>query len=657
MMKNPFATLIVNAGQETALTIAFGHDYRQLNKLAFLCEKLAEKSKGTKLDTTFQSIVQGNSDSFDKLKQLYGSIKDAEKLKSTHSLLSKEEENELESTLQDDQNQFQAHCDALQLSMEDAAEQVELQAQLNLIKAELVETESYFRDFYTTASIDLNQLSTATQDLTAAMEALVSADADDDIDALAEKQDDALATVKKLLQSEDYKPDALIAEANDLIKKYDSFSSWLKVIYQQYVTQLATSDNPVSTIDKFLAFLLKKGSEFLPRNYVGWGSTIPAEQKFPSSGSEHDRDKSGHAHFQPCTGHYKQRTKPAGLLASCAPPKAKKSAGVAQETTDAINAKRLQAFLEMLFERQVEHIIELGADKNDIRLIYHSVASGKLISEFDEEENVLILTNTETGITRAIHFTHIPVDDQKALNLANEELSALLNFYNQSKQGTVLAHCDSGVGRTGQIALLLGIQNYFSNNPKVYEKVLLLIEALIHDNPIDNAEVTKLITQLYTTMARILNQLRKIRYSVEQPEQFLSSFAQTLLLSATDAHYPDDEIDLLRERLGVTKPIRIIARHTEEDFSTTTSISASPIIERNAADGITFPGRQETPTNVSPTYEVLQQDKDFKCLLEIPSSNQSSFFSSSPPMAPLTPRPPSAKSLRPETSFPGRRHR
>ena len=218
---------------------------------------------------------------------------------------------------------------------------------------------------------------------------------------------------------------------------------------------------------------------------------------------------------------------------------------------------------------------------------YRSVKTGKLTSDFDEEESILYITNNETNITKAIHFLHIPVDDQKALNLKNQELIAVLDFHKKYKQGVVLAHCDSGVGRTGQTALLLAIQSYLSNNTKTNQKVLQLIDALINNSMADEIETEKLIRQLYKAMGRILNQLRKIRFSVEQPEQFLNSFVQTLLLSATEKkEYSHSQIDRLRSTLSDFKPTCFTEAHKasprssdnplralEEDRNETTPVS------------------------------------------------------------------------------------
>lgn len=341
---------------------------------------------------------------------------------------------------------------------------------------------------------------------------------------------------------------------NNFSKKH---TAWQKAIYADYIAQ----EKHRPSADHFIAYIQTISKHYLPEEYAATlGELFPSGSK--------NKHPSGFAHY-----HYNNRLKIHGLLASSAPKKSGALSSTQQATDD---HETEQAFLSMLFNSNVAHILVLGCKSS--RIDYKSVSVGQYQSTFDEDTN--IITITDTAKTAEIDFieiqlSYVPVKDQEPLNLSNEQLTEFLMLYKHYQNGMILIHCDSGVGRTGQAALLLTSLNAIDQNEKTpsTEKINLsaletFIVDLINDDEEDVVELSELIEHLSNHMIHSLNQLRKTRYAIETEAQFSSSCEQLLLLIAARMQCTPDQLNKVRKKLEIieTMPHAMIGFNNEDEF-------------------------------------------------------------------------------------------
>src|SRR3990167_5349367 len=340
-----------------------------------------------------------------------------------------------------------------------------------------------------------------------------------------------LACVKKKLDID------IIPFFNALLSSsINAMTSWQKTILADYSNQ---ENEPAQ--DSFIRYISACSDHYLPKEYLE-----EPGQRFPSAVD--NNYYFGFAHFQACKNKSASTNTKAGLLASRAPKKmARKPGELVGETQD---DKSLQSFLEMLFNANVTAILSLCPTGD--RLNYKLVSSGRFQTKFDEENKAILITDTldpKNPPSRKIHFSHFDVPDQKQLDLPTAELTELLHVYKHYQAGMVLVHCDSGVGRTGQIRLLFGLLDLLSDRSQMQIDIALLIDALVNDRETD---CSILVEALFKAMIKTLNELRQTRYCVETEPQFLGSLPLMVLLVATQKNcYSAGELNKLRKSLGI----------------------------------------------------------------------------------------------------------
>ncbi|MCX7120968.1 MAG: protein-tyrosine phosphatase family protein [Gammaproteobacteria bacterium] len=335
-----------------------------------------------------------------------------------------------------------------------------------------------------------------------------------------------------------------------LLKGPKNNSPWQKNIHEHF-TKLTIQHNA----ENFINYINATSDHYLPEIYAE-----EAGQRFPSSAN--NAYNSGFAHFQACKNKFTLAESKAGLLASRAP---KKSGGLHREAQD---DEALQSFLKMLFDLDVKYILALGPTGD--RLDYKAVSANRYQTQFDEKNNIITIADmldAENPIFKRSQFSHFGVADQKQLNPSDTELAELLQLYNAYKRETVLVHCDSGVGRTGQIRLLFGVLDSLSSQTELQFEIAELIDALINKreyNPI------KLIKKMIGIMSDTLNELRQTRYCVETEAQFSGSLPTLLVLIAFQKKcYSEKELCDLREALGV----QAIKAHYKENVKKKSSVT------------------------------------------------------------------------------------
>lgn len=334
--------------------------------------------------------------------------------------------------------------------------------------------------------------------------------------------------------------------------------------WQQYITQKykqMPQTGTASTIGEllemvtkgFIEFLSDKSKAYLPEVYAQLSDQASAaEVRFPSA----QRDRNSGPDFVHRQKPFSNHPSTGSLLASHAP---RITAGHPE-----IDERNMQSFLKMLQDENVQCILALGG--NAERLNYHHWSSGKLQTETktvqqgrprqqdgSTAKEVIQLTNTETDETYSISYAGFTVADNEPLNLNDTDLACLSEIYDVYQSNTVLVHCDSGVGRTGQVRLLFALlDQYHDTKDTVFKSTCDdLLENLANKEQLDQNDVAMIIQIMQSTLA----ELRKTRYCIQAPAQFTSSLAQFVLLLAHRHGYDSALIDTLRDQMGVAAPL------------------------------------------------------------------------------------------------------
>lgn len=310
----------------------------------------------------------------------------------------------------------------------------------------------------------------------------------------------------------------------------------------------------------FISYLVQYQTNFLPLEYNDWETDLPSEQKFPSS-KEH-RTSFGFGHVMPC---FTAKSK-GKIIASCAPFK-NTIRGKEKE-----NDKTLQNFLRLLFD-EIEIVIEIGDDA-DTRADYKKCS---LFSHKTSKKDNQILIIEEVGASQKKHIHHIHLNamDQHPVYLSNEDILELLRITHSVKTGSsALIHCSSGVGRTGQLCLMLSMLDFLKNNDVFRNQ---LIQFALKSEAMSEGKIVLLIQETFNQMKTLLKKLRGVRYSIEQPSQFLAVFYQILLLAVAEKRFmmgsPENifkkELDNVRKKFMIPSD----EKAEKKDASTTVQVT------------------------------------------------------------------------------------
>ncbi len=299
-------------------------------------------------------------------------------------------------------------------------------------------------------------------------------------------------------------------------------SAWQEAIFSGYEDE-QRKNNQDYGYESFLAYVKKIGAQYLPSEYVPYGTaTTTAELRFPSASIAGGRDVNEFAH-RLLINHYGN-----AILASHVPHE------TASNITD---EKAIQSYLDMLWRQNVTHVISLGGLST--RLPVWNYPAGNPFKTTRQEidgKNIVTLTNTETNEQRNIVHNGFPVEDQNPLNLNNVDLSkffATYDAYNSSVPTVVLMHCDSGVGRTGQGLEIIAVLNEYNADP-AFKVICNRLQNLLLNEPTNRIEIQKHALIFFNHAANILSlNLRKVRYCIETQEQFNGALSQVILLLAS----------------------------------------------------------------------------------------------------------------------------
>lgn len=562
LVKDASRAVINHSGDE----IIFGKHYQWLNSIAFLTEKRAQVISKINAEKT----AGRTPPTFDP--ELIKQHKEIVALEKEYAEESKEPDSQDLSKIAEEliasQDIFESQCANLNISADDATTRIKLENQLHEIEDTLKKPTEFFVELHNKLLLE-KKLENETAD---AFAKLLPTDRTtktlEAINKLAIQFKNSEDKRKKLAAGDEH-----LSEIVDLQDKLlESLGNLLKTDDQDNIIQLLALLQ--KSQDAFVAAELKKAydNEALPIDYIDWGTEVPVEQRYPGSCSH--RDESGFAHFQ--SRYFEDRfgnskitddtiltAKPAGVLASCAPPRATQTTD--KDATAKINAERQQRFLKMLFEKDVKHVLELGADSN-IRLDYRDVTSGIFRSKFDKSKNTLTITNSETSEKRILGFTHFGVEDEQPILLSDNELNSMLEIFELYKKEVVLIHCDSGVGRTANAILIFRISDFLEQkqNTQYRKLVLELIDKIANKSAITNPQKTmRLMSYLFLEMKEMLFSLRRIRHSIQEKTQFISVLGQTILtIAIQEKKYTADQMNTLRRAFSFPEMVAAVPNIT-----------------------------------------------------------------------------------------------
>ena len=356
-------------------------------------------------------------------------------------------------------------------------------------------------------------------------------------------------------------------------------SPWQKKIHDSFLEKYTQDD-----LKEFIDYVGFITNDFLPKHYLNvLGELFPNGKEYAYN--------DGFAHFQRCKHAERTNEHLIGLLASRAP---KKMGGESSADKDARNAQSLQSFLNMMFDTNVSYVLALGPTGD--RLDYKSVFEGRYQARFNQKNNIITVVDTQNNARREIHFSHFGVADQTELSLSSSEVGELLKIYKYYKGGLVLVHCDSGVGRTGQIRFLFAMLDCLNGDFPSLIRVATVIDGLVNNR---SNNVEDLINMLLRKMKAVIKELRQVRYCIEVESQFLGSIPLLILLIAHQRNcYSSNQLCALRQSLGIPEIVKQkkIVEFGEETDSFSSAASERPV----ARPYPLFPRRSSSPAVIPP---------------------------------------------------------
>ena len=299
-------------------------------------------------------------------------------------------------------------------------------------------------------------------------------------------------------------------DINAQLKKHKDYKKtpWQKAMYAYYCKQ---SQN--KSAHDFIEFILEKSTHYLPVKYDN--QTFPynrANILFPSG--EKNADNKWFAHFQPCA----ILGKKGGLLAFEAP----QITGSKES-----NERTLSVFFDLLERKNINAVISLGFSTQ--RINYKNRG--------------------------CIACTVFGVEDGKTLNLSHDDLVKMIKLHQLSQDNVVGVHCNSGVGRTGQLRFLFALLDlYHGDDVTFHYNCDQLIELALKGN--NNEKFKLALYYFHEYMQKTLYALRQVRYCIQAEEQFTQTLPQFLLLIRTwqllsqQSKNSDGEINQLRTAIG-----------------------------------------------------------------------------------------------------------
>lgn len=339
----------------------------------------------------------------------------------------------------------------------------------------------------------------------------------------------------KLLDAKKYFKDIF----DEKIFNGSSYTDYIDSIWTKYETPGRALE-----ANDFINYLLQESADYLPVRYAPFGeANSTAAKSFPSAGIEAGRDPIEFAHL-------KRHRMGGGILSSDVPHQMGNT-----ETDEAVT----QSYLDLLWRQKVACVISIGGTAT--RLPVYRNSNGTLQTHENAKGFVLSKHDAADGLVQSRQITRIgfSTEDQKPLNLSNEDLNSLLSVYHRSQSEVVLIHCDSGVGRTGQMRLMFGLMDHYQENMAFKSLCDELLYSLIHLSR-DKSHIIHLENLFFNHAKTILFSLRRFRYCVETQEQFTHSLCQTLLLIAISQQLSPQAMQTIRENCSISHSKQPIAQ-------------------------------------------------------------------------------------------------
>ncbi|MBS0357755.1 MAG: hypothetical protein JSS53_00575 [Proteobacteria bacterium] len=257
-----------------------------------------------------------------------------------------------------------------------------------------------------------------------------------------------------------------------------------------------------------------------------------SEDKYPSSASRHLATWS--AHYLPLMDYPKN----SNIIVSAGPIKPPISNHVFSKVEGTpffsiSDSEHVEMFLNMLFNEKVDFVVSLGMygsvhgkDFPDYRTFetssIHTQQRG-VVDLKDEYQNGSLSTvemSTENG-TKTFRVMNFEIKDNTPLYFSFEQMCYLIaGIQNaQINDSSVLAHCASGVGRTG-------VFSYFTSlifDERFYNFIESLLESPSEISLDDG------ILQAAVILQTDLNNIRAQRHSLQTPEQLSSALINAIL--------------------------------------------------------------------------------------------------------------------------------
>lgn len=313
--------------------------------------------------------------------------------------------------------------------------------------------------------------------------------------------------------------------------------------------QIPNSQN----IDSFISFLINHTS--LPEKYADYNDHAQfAERQFPSAGISGGKDQFEFAHL------FRIGNDAGGILASHVPHK----------IDDEKDEQNTQAFLEMLWRREVSAIVVLGGKADRLPYANHTPSDITLFST-SEKNNVITLTDLAHNLQTEINRIGFSVEDETPLNLSNQDAKRVVSdIFERAKTKTVLVHCDSGVGRTGMLNAIIHFLKAYEEDES-FRNNCDDLSLFLRDYSDRVEDIKKYSAVFYNKAAEIVAKLREARFTIQTEKQFQHVLSQTLICLAVKNNLEEDEIASLRKSLNIA----IKEKGFEGSFYSTPSSSAA----------------------------------------------------------------------------------
>lgn len=347
-----------------------------------------------------------------------------------------------------------------------------------------------------------------------------------------------------------------VQASHQLFQKNEAFtcSAWMRELYHQYIHSGAFIKQPPYS---FLDYVVDQNKAYLPAQYFLPSIEFARESMCQFPGSIEGRVANFNAHVEKhphpsCGGRLISAAAP--QLISNANSLGRSSTFKYRGSSSNLNPQEIAAldnFYTVLTTYDVKHIVVLGESAK--RLNYLSATTSQFTATYLDDNLHL---DRFDGTAHNLKITKISVQDNHSLCLTNETLAELLNVYASYETETVLVHCDSGVGRTGQLKLLFAMLNEYKVDPALQASIKTVIQASLAiaegQTPPIRGNLAAEKSYISNQMIRNIRRLRQTRYSVQSSAQFEQAFFPLLLLVASYLKYSPQSLDKLRTVLDTS---------------------------------------------------------------------------------------------------------